>query len=318
MGYTIPLMLALARVGGFDAQFVALFTPLEYRYTGGDYQDELFRYRLFIPAGATKDQRMPLVVWLHGRGEAGQENLDHLLWLEHLVFKPPWQRERFAFFLLAVQCPVDNGLWRRHGVGRGDDMIHVVKAILDKTLAEHPIDVDRVCLAGVSSGGSGTWDMAARYPEYFAAVAPMASRGADAASLDRLAKIPVWAFHCTRDPGAPIAPVRHSVDALRSAGGIAHLTEIDAATHDCWTPAFAEYRLLDWLLAQQRHAASPLPGAVSLSGRVRNVVEKWQWWQALLQLMLPVAVVALLVWVARERRQQRARRGLPTTPSVSP
>lgn len=299
-------MLAIAPVGGFDADFIEMFSTFEYRYTGGEYDDEVFHYRLFVPTAEDAEQKFPLVVWLHGRGEAGRDNIDHLAWLEHLVFKPPWQRDRFKFYLLAVQCPLDNNLWLRRNSGRGDDMINVVKAILDQTLAKYPIDADRVSLAGVSSGGTGVWDLAARHPDYFSAIAPMASSGLGDKALERLQRLPVWAFHCTRDPGTPIDSVRHTVDELQRIGCTAQLTEVDAATHDCWTPAFADYHLLDWLLEQQRGKTSPSPGTVSWHNRFNDLLNGWLWWQALLQLTIPSGFIFLGWWFIRKGRQNRS------------
>ncbi len=305
MHYGISVMIAVLHLGGFNAEFVALFTPLEYRYTGGEYQDELFRYRLFVPETRGPDERMPLIVWLHGRGEAGTDNIDHVRWLDHLVFTPPWDCRDYPFFLLAVQCPLDNQVWIRTDGAQADDMINVVRSILDKTLQEYPIDRERVYLAGISSGGLGCWDFATRFPQYFAAVAPMGSGGADTNSIGALVDIPVCVFHCTRDAKTPIDSVRKTVEALRAAGGNVHLTEVDAASHDCWNPAFDDYHLLDWLLSQRRGEPSPAPGSVPLATRLKDFASSWQWWQALLQLGIPAAVIAVVWKAARERRRRR-------------
>src|SRR5262245_7054305 len=123
-----------------NPEFVALFTPCEYRYTGGGYKDRLFRYHLFVPE-LPRQQKGPLVVWLHGFGEAGSDNVHHLRWLSHLVFKSPWKKERYPFFLLAVQCPPENPVWTRVRASENDDdMANVVAAILQRTLSEYAID----------------------------------------------------------------------------------------------------------------------------------------------------------------------------------
>ncbi len=190
---------------GPQLAFVSLFTECEYRYTGGDYQDELFKYRLFVPEAA---EPAPLIVWLHGRGEASSDNVHHLRWLDRLIFPKPWEKERFPFYVLAVQCPFENPVWTRaKGSQEGDDMVNVVKAILDRTIEDYPIDHDRIYLTGLSSGGAGCWEMALRYPGYFSAVCANGLGGGDPPRLDRLKEIPVWAFHSTADIGTPVASV---------------------------------------------------------------------------------------------------------------
>jgi len=304
MHHTVAILIAVLQAGGFHGEFIALFTPLEYRYTGGEYQDELFHYRLFVPATSAPDERMPLIVWLHGAGEVGPENIVHLLWLDDLIFSPPWNRERFPFFLLAVQCPLSNGQWTRTNGQAGDDMINVVQQILEKTLQDYPVDRRRVYLAGISSGGSGSWQLATRYPDYFAAVAPIASAGVSGDTIDNLVDIPVWAFHCTRDTVTPIEYVSTTVKALNRAGGTAHLTEVDATSHDCWNPAFADYHLLDWLLTQRRDEVSPAPGTIFVSGHLKNFARDWKWWQIVVQIGLP-AMLILAMWHAVRGRRRR-------------
>ncbi|MBI2826197.1 MAG: hypothetical protein HYX69_16070 [Planctomycetia bacterium] len=306
MSPALILTLSLLQPGALHAEFVALFTPLEYRYTGGGYRDHLFRYRLFVPDGADAARPLPLLVWLHGYGESGDDNLHHLTWLDTLVFPRPWQRSRFPFFVLAVQCPKDNPEWvywpgssggSAGGAPRADDMVNVVAAILEETLRTRVIDAQRVSLAGLSSGGNGCWELALRRPEMFSAVAPLASPGGDVSRIDRLVSVPVWAFHSTRDEWMPPRFVRRTVRALAQAGGRVHLTEFDSVSHDCWTPAFEQYDLRNWLLAQRRGAA-PLwygPGHIALAGHAANVLRHWTWWQLLLETAV-VAALALAVW----------------------
>ncbi len=301
--------------GNVQPDFVFLFTPFEYRYTGDGYQGQLFHYRLFIPQGGTTTNKFPLIVWLHGRGERGNDNSYHLRWLDELIFRPPWQRDRYPFYLLAVQVPYDDDTWVSGSPDQpGDDMIDVTAAILRRTLSDHQaIDPERVYLTGISTGGTGTWALAIRYPQYFAAVAPLASAGGDIEQVARISEIPIWAFHCSRDAGTSIEPDRAIVKALQDASGHAVLTEIDSASHDCWTAAFDDYHLLDWLMSQRRGKASssPAPGTVSLIRRLEDAFKGWHWWQVLLQVGIPVGFLSVLVFVINQRR----RRNLQARPA---
>jgi predicted esterase len=297
------------------AEFVSLLTPLEYAYTGGGYDNRLFHYRLFVPIATDSAEKRPLIVWLHGLGEAGDDNVHHLRWLNRLIFLPPLKPERYPFFLLAVQCPHDNPAWTRNHLSAGDDMIDVASAILEQTLRDFPIDPERVYLAGLSTGGSGCWEFATRYPEFFAAVAPLASAGGNNLQVRRLTNIPIWAFHSNQDAGTPIRFVRSTVQALKEADGNVHLTEIESTSHESWKPAFDDYHLLDWLLSQRRGQASssPAPGTIALRRRLQDFAKGWQWWQILLQVAVPTILLVAIAKVITQRRRAIARSRLASS-----
>lgn len=287
-----------------DADFVSLSKALEFRYSGGGYKDELFLYRVFEPAAANTTTKWPLIVWLHGNCESQRDNIAHLKWLDQFVFRPPWGRGNYPFFLLAVQCPRDNPDWTQRSLETQDDMVNVAAVILEQTLRDYPIDRDRIYLSGVSSGGSGCWEFAIRHPEYFAALSPMGSGGGDNARIDRIKEIPVWAFHCSRDSQTKIDLVRDTVRTLQSVRGNTYLSEVDSEKHDCWTAAFNDYHLLEWLLSQRRGQSSPPPGAVPLGTRLRDFLASWRWWQAAAQFGMP-AMLVLAVWNALKHRPRK-------------
>ena len=157
-----------------------LFKDLFFRYTGRGYHNRLIRYRLFVPDDLTPPKKYPMIVWLHGRGDGGKENAKQLNHLDECIFTEPSAPGQFQFFFLAVECPPGNPLWTTSSA-EADDMINVVVAAMDKTIGEYPVDASAISLAGISSGGSGVWDLAMRFPERFSAIAPMASSGGDLA-----------------------------------------------------------------------------------------------------------------------------------------
>lgn len=299
-----PLLVALVLQGGIAPEFAALFEVREHRYTGGDYHDEVFRYRLFVPDTANAQDRRALLVWLHGHGEAGRDNLLQLTWLSHLVMPPPWRRERYGFYLLAVQCPLDNPDWVCSSSSTGDDMIHVLLPILDETLRRERIDLDRIYLSGVSGGGSGCWELACQHTDRFAAVAPLAAGFPEEAI--QLRDLSIWAFHSKNDQAPPIEPVRQGIEAIKSAGGRAHLTEIDSANHDCWTVAFQQYYLMDWLLTQRRGSLAHPPGTIPLQVRLSHLISGWHSGLIFLQAAILVTL-AYVVWLYLKRLRRISR-----------
>ncbi|MCB1134331.1 MAG: dienelactone hydrolase family protein, partial [Verrucomicrobiae bacterium] len=106
-------------------------------------------------------------------------------------------------------------------------------------------------LMGLSMGGFGSWDLAARHPEWFAAVVPICG-GADNSTAPSLAKLPIWTFHGDADNVIPAARTRSMVAALRAAGGSPKYSEYPGVAHNSWFKAFAEPDLLPWLYAQKR------------------------------------------------------------------
>jgi hypothetical protein len=141
----------------------------------------------------------------------------------------------------------------------------------------------------------------------FAAVAPFAGSGASPAQIDRVKDLPIWAFHSKYDKKPPPDGVRATIAALEAAGASAALTEVETADHDCWSVGFDDYHLLEWLLAQRRgQEATWPPGTVPWKLRLADAAAGWQWWQAVLQVGIPLALVAA-VWHALRTRRRAAR-----------
>lgn len=291
------LITTLAMVSALLVAVPGSFKPHSYRYTGGRYGHELFRYQLFVPDSLEPGKRYPLLVWLHGFGEAGSDNQQHLAYMDLMTSSVA---DYCKFFVLAVQCPADNPMWcRGHGGddadANKDDMIAVAAEILQKTMREYPVDQDRVYLSGVSSGGSGCWEMALRYPEWFAAVAPMASGGGDVSRAANLTGIPIWAFHNADDTLTSPRGVERMVAAVAATGGNVYLSLLTGDGHDCWSSAIGQHHVMAWMLEQRRGAPSWTPPNC----------RPWQWWHILI---LPCALLVYvrLSWSIEQRRRRVA------------
>lgn len=233
-----------------------LFNVREYCYTGGQYKNQVFKYRLFEPRSIKKNERYPLLVWLHGGGEAGSDNQRSLKYLE-LVLRHLRHVERYQFYILVVQCPPDNPRWFRSyatepDVGAPDEMLTVLFQILKKTMQVDSIDQDLVYLMGVSAGGSGCLEMAMRYPDMFAAIVTMGAGGGDTSRAVKLANIPIWMFHNESDRRVPPSRDQKIASELEQANGKIHLTLYRSKAHDCWRRALWGGHVMDWMLLQRR------------------------------------------------------------------
>jgi len=277
----------------------SIFEQCEYVPQSGVLRGQRIQYRLFVPRKIGKRERCPLFVWLHGYKEAGDDNVRNLQWFD-LILRDLAHVEKYRFFMLTVQCPSKHPFWYRSYGTSGDepdDMLAVNVRIIRQLLQERPIDEDRVFLSGASGGGTVCWVMAARYPELFSTVVPMASCPQNIGDAGRLTKMPIWAFNNTYDYIYSPSAAQKMVEAINAAGGNAHITLIPEKKHTCFVPAFQDHNVLDWMLAQKRGAwvCWTPPGC-----------RTWSWWHILAVPCGFAAVVWLGFFLRRRRLDKRA------------
>ena len=204
-------------------------------------KDVRCKYLLYLPQDyGRKEQKWPLMLFLHGAGERG-DNLD--LVKKHGPPKLIEQGKHFPFIIVSPQCPA--GVW-------WPEKIDTLVALLDEIAAKYAVDTDRVYLTGLSMGGFGTWSLACRHPERFAAIAPICGGGMWFLA-DRLKAVPVWAFHGAKDRVVPLDLSESMVEAVKRMGGDARLTVYPEAQHDSWTVTYNNPELYDWFLAHRRN-----------------------------------------------------------------
>jgi predicted peptidase len=201
-----------------------------------------YAYQLHLPAGYAADPkaRWPLLVFLHGAGERGD---DIAAVKVHGPTKIADRDPNFPFVMVAPQLPANQ-----------DWDLARLDALLDRTLKTLRIDRRRVYLTGLSRGGHATWRWAAARPWLFAAIAPVAGRG-DPATACALKATPIWAFHGDRDDIVPPEGSFAMVRAIRACGGSPRLTIYPDFGHNSWDPAYDDPALYWWLLEQRLRAA---------------------------------------------------------------
>ena len=234
----------------------ALFEERSVVYTGGEYENETFNYRLLKPETVEEGKKYPLVLFLHGAGERGDDNSSQLKHFpEH--FEDPEYRKKFPCFLIAPQCRKDrrwnNFYWDGSVEPPVDSLSDQMKAALltfDKTLEEFPIDRSRLYLTGLSMGGYGSLELSMNRPDWFAGMAPICGAG-DVTTAHRVASIPTWIYHGDADFEVPVHHGQQFVNALHQAGGLPRYTEIPGHGHDSWVPAYKKDGVLNWLFRQK-------------------------------------------------------------------
>lgn len=206
-------------------------------------------YLLSLPAGyeSNPEKSWPLVVFLHGSGERGD---DLSLLKKH---GPPARVEAgedIPFILASPQCPAESW-WTEEPV----------LELVDHLEAEYRVDSSRIYLTGLSMGGYGTWHFSSVAPHRFAAIAPICGGGTPY-MMRRLPHLPVWAFHGDADTVVPPEETTRLVEELKEHGNTrVRMTIYPEVGHNSWTEAYANPELYEWLLSHERVEEEPVNGA---------------------------------------------------------
>jgi len=209
----------------------------------GELRESVVHYWLFVPEQYDDTKKLPLMLFMHGAGERGDD-------LE-LVKKwgPPKivvGRKDFPFVVASPQC----------ASGKRWD-VAAMAALVDDLAGRLSVDKERIYVTGLSMGGYGSWQMLARYPRLFAAAVPICG-GGDPKSAAAIKDIPIWAFHGDKDTAVPLSRSQQMIDAIKEAGGEkAELTVYPGVGHNSWSATYANQKVYDWLLTHRRGKKRP-------------------------------------------------------------
>lgn len=223
-----------------------------------DPSGEALPYRFYKPSDYDPGCAYPLVLYLHGSGDGGTDNLKQLESFPSTLVSPDMEY-RHPSFIVAPQLPqwtrwVDMD-WRSVQKARAPQKpsraIRLTLALMDQLVTRFSIDRNRIYVTGISRGGFGVWDILWRRPELFAAAIPV-SGGGDLTKARLIRQVPVWAFHGAQDKNVPPQHSRAMVEALRKAGAQPQYTEYPDQGHEAWGKAYGQAGLFDWMFAQRR------------------------------------------------------------------
>lgn len=201
-------------------------------------------YVVHVPPGhASGGRRWPLVLFLHGALERGDDPARVLsTGLPAELLRDP----AFGAVMIAPQCS-SSTTWLDHGDG--------LLELLDEAERLWSVDASRVHLTGLSLGGMGAWMLGARAPERFASIVPVCAsvppRAGFPGAVAALKDVPVWAFHGALDPVVPVQHTLQLVETLRRAGGRPQMTLYADVGHRAWEPAYADPALKAWFVASR-------------------------------------------------------------------
>lgn len=206
-------------------------------------------------------QTYPLVLFLHGAGERGDDNVKQLVHCA-VEFSKDKRRTEYPSFVVFPQCPVgkrwvesDWSLSSGKGAFPTQESEPMASAmtLLSRLSETLPIDKTRVYIAGLSMGGMGTWYAAARHPERFAAMVEICG-GGDPSWAQNYAGIPIWVFHGGADTVVPVSRGREMVNALVEHGHWPEVryVEYPGVGHNSWTRTFARDDVFAWLYSHRK------------------------------------------------------------------
>lgn len=201
------------------------------------------QYLLYLPADYDPARRWPLLLFLHGAGERGDD-------LARVASHGPPKLIREAtmdlpFIVVSPQVP-ENRTWSTL----------FLDALLEEVAGTHSVDEERIYVTGLSMGGYGAWQLAFEFPHRFAALAPISGGGVITGPCT-IAHLPVWVFHGAQDQVVTVAHSDELVERLRSCDGHVRYTRYEDAGHDAWTRTYADPAFYEWLLSHRRGRPAP-------------------------------------------------------------
>ncbi|NMH88347.1 carboxylesterase family protein [Flavivirga algicola] len=234
-------------------------------------------YRLFSPIDKKKE-KIPLVVFLHGRGDRGIDNSAQIYHEAGIIIGSnslltTKMQLKYPCYILVPQCSdkTKNEEWAKWVgnspetpfKGLGDNGTYTMGQqpsesgeaaleLIEQIIKDKNIDPDRVYIIGLSMGGFGTWEFTARKPHLFAGAVPMAGYS-DPNQLEKIKHIPFWIFHGDIDKWNPVAGSRTMFKLLSESHSDVRYTEYKNTGHgESFKKAFNEAELIPWLFSKKR------------------------------------------------------------------
>lgn len=254
----------------------------ETQYTAGQTQIDGvdFPYLLLGPTKIEEGKTYPLVLFLHGSGERGNDNEEQK---RHFPERMEDAQAKFgtACFVLAPQCP-EKGGWTNFPDAKiplyeltkpATPPLQAAMQALQEVVGTYPIDTDRIALTGISMGGFGVWELVARHPDWFSAVVPICGGGKPKSSL-RYAGLPFQVWHGAEDGVVHVSNSRSMVRALNHLELKVEYHELEGVEHDSWVAAYEDKSCIDFLLNSRRDPAGMQATTARLLGTALDPEER--------------------------------------------
>jgi len=243
--------------------FLALLFSLQCKDSKSNWKKQTsplgLPYQSYYPDEYSESEKLPLILFLHGAGERGEDNEKQVVHIAPILSSAAVQNEN-PCILIFPQCPeedywahvaTENGVWSVLNSNTPTPAMGKVIALLDELINDPKVDKSRIYLSGLSMGGFGTFDLLSRKPNTFAAAIPICG-GADTSKVDRYKHVPLWNFHGAKDPVVSVEFSQQFMSKFIEYGGNPRYTEYHDGDHNVWTRAYEEPGLIPWIFSQKK------------------------------------------------------------------
>jgi predicted peptidase len=227
--------------------------------------NDTLSYRILYPDNFKPRKKYPLVLFLHGAGERGNDNKKQLVHGSSLFLREDIRKSHPAIVIFP-QCPqstywsnvrfeYDTAGRRKFIYTHGEEPTKAMKALIsfvNDLKSQKYIDKQRMYLGGLSMGGMGTFELLSRMPDTFVAAFPICGGGHPASVTAYSDKASLWIFHGEEDAVVPVGLSVEMYEALKKASAEVKLTLYPGVNHNSWDNAFAEPELLPWLFKHKK------------------------------------------------------------------
>tara|TARA_R110002050_G_scaffold238353_4_gene374415 strand:+ start:46 stop:807 length:762 start_codon:yes stop_codon:yes gene_type:complete len=217
-------------------------------------QDTL-QYRIMYPKNFDKTKPYPIVLFLHGAGERGNDNNTQLVHGSS-VFASKKNRKNFPAIVIFPQCP-KKSYWANATVDRSSKPIKLefpldieptkpmefVMQLMDSMVLKPYVNKHQMYVGGLSMGGMGTFEIVYRKPDMFAAAFTICGAGNPEATETYAKTTPFWVFHGANDDVVNPQASVDMVSGILKHGGKPNFTLYAKDNHNSWDSAFSEPNL---------------------------------------------------------------------------
>ena len=223
-----------------------------------DSLDNTLPYRMLSPSGIEEDKKYPLVLFLHGSGERGDDNEKQLAHGAS-TFSNPVNSDKYPAFVVFPQCKEkywtdkidERSFMPGSPIPPESRTEETLMNLVDNLIANNPIDRNRIYIVGISMGGIAAYDLVCRYPNIFTAAVPICG-AVNPERLSNAKDVKFMIFHGEEDDEVPSYCSREAYKALHSIGADVDYIEFAGIGHDCWSSAFNYPTFLSWLFSQSK------------------------------------------------------------------
>lgn len=228
------------------------------------HHNDTLPYRLLLPLNYDAAKKYPLIIFLHGSGERGNDNEAQLVHGADLFLRDSI-RKKYPAIVVFPQCAAES-YWsnvdRKEDAqgeerytyqtgGKPTDAMNLLLKLIKRLTIKYPVEKKQIYVGGLSMGGMGTFEIVWRQPKMFAAAFPICG-GADAESAKKFLKTSWWIFHGAKDDVVLPQFSERIVAALKKLNADVRFSLYPDANHNSWDSAFAEPELMPWLFSKRK------------------------------------------------------------------